>query len=77
MRFADFRSFLRESANPFINLCSKIDNSIKLQQPKAICSKVTCVPYNIFNDNCKHLRNIKSKQQYDYVLNNYKVQQIL
>ena len=29
---ADFRSFLRESANPFINLCSKFDNSIKLQQ---------------------------------------------
>ena len=25
---ADFRSFLRESANPFINLCSKFDNSI-------------------------------------------------
>lgn len=32
MRIADFRGFLRESANPFINLCSKIDNSIKLQQ---------------------------------------------
>ena len=29
MRFADFRSFLRESANPFINLCSKFGNSIK------------------------------------------------
>ena len=34
MRIADFRSFLRESANPFINLCSKFDNSIKLQQKK-------------------------------------------
>lgn len=31
-RIADFRSFLRESANTFINLCSKFDNSIKLQQ---------------------------------------------
>ena len=32
MRIADFRSFLRESANPFIFLCSKSDNSINLQQ---------------------------------------------
>ena len=32
MRIADFRKFLRESANPFINLCSKFDNSNKLQQ---------------------------------------------
>ena len=32
MRIADFRSFLRESANPFIYLCSNIDNSINLQQ---------------------------------------------
>ena len=32
MRFANFRRFLRESANPFINLCSKFDNSIKIQQ---------------------------------------------
>ena len=29
MRIADFRGFLRESANPFIFLCSKIDNSLK------------------------------------------------
>jgi hypothetical protein len=29
MGIADFRSFLRESANPFIDLCSKIDNSFK------------------------------------------------
>lgn len=36
MRIADFRSFLRESANPFINLCSKFDNSIKLQQKKIV-----------------------------------------
>ena len=32
MGIADFRSFLRESANPFIYLCSEFDNSIKLQQ---------------------------------------------
>ena len=32
MRIADFRRFLRESANPFIILCSEFDNSIKLQQ---------------------------------------------
>ena len=32
MRIADFRIFLRESANHFINLCSKFDNSLKLQQ---------------------------------------------
>ena len=32
MRIADFRSFLRESANPFINLCSKFDNSNRFQQ---------------------------------------------
>lgn len=32
MGIADFWIFLRESANPFINLCSKFDNSIKLQQ---------------------------------------------
>lgn len=32
MRISDFWSFLRESANPFINLCSKSDNSILLQQ---------------------------------------------
>lgn len=32
MRIADFRRFIRESAIPFINLCSKSDNSIKLQQ---------------------------------------------
>ena len=36
MRIADFLSFLRESANPFINLCSKFDNSIKLQQSETM-----------------------------------------
>jgi hypothetical protein len=36
MRIADFRKFLRESANPFINLCSKSDNSIKLQQSETM-----------------------------------------
>jgi hypothetical protein len=29
MRIADFRGFLRESANPLILLCSKIGNSFK------------------------------------------------
>ena len=29
MWIADFRGFLRESANPFIILCSKFDNSLK------------------------------------------------
>lgn len=32
MGVADFRNFLPESANTFINLYSKFDNSIKLQQ---------------------------------------------
>lgn len=32
MGITDFWILFRESANPFINLCSKIDNSIKLQQ---------------------------------------------
>lgn len=31
-QIADFRKFIRESANPFIILCSKFDNSTKLQQ---------------------------------------------
>ena len=34
IRIADFRKFLRESAILFIILCSKFDNSIKLQQNK-------------------------------------------
>ena len=28
MRRVDFWSFLRESANPFLNLCSEFDNPI-------------------------------------------------
>ena len=32
MRIAEFRIFLRKSANSFLNLCSNSDNSIKLQQ---------------------------------------------
>ena len=34
MGIADLWIFFHESANPFINLCSKSDNSIKLQQKK-------------------------------------------
>ena len=29
MRFADLWRFLREAANPFIYLCTNIDNSLK------------------------------------------------
>ena len=32
MGIADLWIFFRESANPFINLCPNIDNSILLQQ---------------------------------------------
>lgn len=36
MRIADFRRFLCESAISFINLCSRSDNSIKLQQSETM-----------------------------------------
>lgn len=32
MRIANFRIFLREEKNPFINLCLNIDNSNRFQQ---------------------------------------------
>ena len=58
IRIADFRKFLRESAILFIILCSKFDNSIKLQQNKE-CIADLVQKKNRTTDSVQQERNSK------------------